>query len=478
MDSAADFLEPYSRQGAALADDSRLVGKGDVFVARRGGTHDGFDHVEEAIAKGAGGVLHEEDSSWNEKWSVPHCGVAGLSANIGAIAARYFGSPSEGMTVVAVTGTKGKSSTSYWCAQLLGSKGPCGYVGTIGKGVTGGKLANTGITTPSAAELQAELARFAGAGCGHAVLEASSHGLEQGRLLGVACDVAVFTNLGVDHLDYHDTPGEYLRAKARLFEIPGLRCAVINADDTASKEVVASTTAGEVTRVGQGDAADLRWSLLRDEGKAAKARLESDGRAMECALPAPGAHNASNLALAAAAAMKAGMAWDEIEAAAGSLRSLPGRMERVKGGDVAAYVDFAHTPEALEAALVSLAEEHPGSRITCVFGCGGNRDRSKRPLMGEVAARLADRVIVTSDNPRDEDPADIAAEVAEGAGGSAETVLDRAKALAAAVREAEAGDVVLAAGKGDETETVGKGGSAVPFSDAKELRKAIGGRGK
>lgn len=478
MGAAADFLEPYARQGAALVDDSRLVGKGDVFVARRGGTHDGFDHVEEAVAAGAAGVLHEEGAAWRDSWTVPHCGVAGLSANIGLIAAKYCGSPSEGMTVVAVTGTKGKSSTSHWCAQLLGSKSPCGYVGTIGKGVVGGKLAKTGITTPSAVELQAELARFAGAGCGSAVVEASSHGLEQGRLAGVACDVAVFTNLGVDHLDYHDTPGDYLRAKARLFEMPGLGRAVINADDTASKEVVASTTAGEVTRVGQGDSADLRWSLLREEGKAARARLEADGRAMECPLPAPGAHNASNLALAAAAAMGAGMDWDEVEKAAGGLRSLPGRMERVKGGEVAAYVDFAHTPEALEAALASLAEEHPGARITCVFGCGGNRDRTKRPLMGEVAARLADRVIVTSDNPRDEDPADIAAEVADGAGNSAETVLDRAEALAEAVRGAEAGDVVLAAGKGDETETVGKGGSAVPFSDAGELRRAIGGRGQ
>ena len=477
MGEEMEFLRTYAQTDAGLVDDSRTVRQGDVFVARRGSEHDGCVHIDEALSKGAAAVLHEAKASWQRQWDVPHCGIEGLADRLGDIADSFHGSPSSRLEVVAVTGTKGKTTTAMWCAQLLGASDlPCGYVGTLGVGVVGGDLRKTGLTTPGAVELHGLLAEFVALGCHAAVIEASSHGLAQRRLARVDCDVAVFTNLGSDHLDYHGSAKDYLKAKASLFARPGLDSAVVNSDDSSADSIIASASTEDVVRCGRDERCDLRWSVHRSGDGVAKARFEHDDDAIECVMPVPGAHNVANLCLAIAVARKSGMDWHEIAEAVKAIKGLPGRMERIGRGKIHAYVDFAHTPEALEATLAALREEHPGARLTCVFGCGGNRDRKKRPMMGEVAARLADRVIVTSDNPRDEDPGEIAREVLAGARDRAEIIVDRGEAIASAVAKAKEGEVLLVAGKGDETKIVASGGRECPFSDQERISAEMGGK--
>ena len=474
MKKTMGFLEPFLEQKASLVDDSREVEMGDVFVARKGHSHDGLEHIDEAIQRGAAAIIHEKEAIWKERWDLPHHGVGRLSEKIGVIADLCHGSPSRDLKVVAVTGTKGKTTTAYWCAQILSSTlGPCGYVGTIGAGIVGEKLVKTGLTTPGSIKLHGLLADFASSSCKVAVIEASSHGIDQGRLDSVFCDIAVFTNLGLDHLDYHGTKERYLKAKARLFGLDGLKAAVVNSDDNFAQKIIEATTADDVMRCGKSEDADLCWSSQNGNGDSISTFTLQDKK-FGLAMPVPGEHNVANLALAVASALKLGVSWDDATRAARNLRGLPGRLERIGKGSVAAYVDYAHTPEALEAALVTLHKQHPDSRLTCVFGCGGNRDRSKRLLMGKVAARLADRVIITTDNPRDEDPVDIARQAAAGANGTAEIVIDRAEAIATAISETKAGDVLLVAGKGDEQEIVGANGAKTPFNDARQISMEMG----
>ena len=380
------------------------------------------------------------------------------------------------MDVVAVTGTKGKTTTSWWCAQLLHLSGKkCGYVGSTGTGVCGAGLAKSGYTTPGVLEVHESLAGFAKAGCAAVVIEASSHGLEQGRLDGVDCDVAVFTNLGSDHLDHHGTMEGYLASKSLLFQRPEIDCAVYNQDDDNARSAGEASVADERVGCGTGPGAAVRWSLVTG-GERVGVRLKRDGRSWEAPLPAPGRHNAANLSMAVAAASYAGLAFGDAGALVGKLSAPPGRTQLVEGGGINAYVDFAHTPESLEAVLVALREQHPDGRLLCVFGCGGNRDGAKRPLMGEVASRLGDAVFITTDNPREEDPADIARQVAAGAGDNAEVVVDRGEAIARAVSAAKPGDTVLVAGKGEEAAIVGAGGKVVPFDDATRLREELSRR--
>ncbi|MBF2735251.1 MAG: UDP-N-acetylmuramyl-tripeptide synthetase [Betaproteobacteria bacterium AqS2] len=315
------------------------------------------------------------------------------------------------------------------------------------------------------------LAGFVSAGCAAAAIEASSHGLAQDRLAGVECDVAVFTNIGQDHLDYHVDWDDYLRAKSLLFSRPELQAAVVNADDAHAEQVAASASC-ETFACGESDGCDLAWRLA---GR--RAEFTHAGRSMGCELPMPGRHNASNLALAIGAALQAGAAWDEVEERLALLRPLPGRLEPIGAGAgrPAGYVDFAHTPEALAAALQALRAEHPEGRLLCVFGCGGDRDRSKRPLMGAAACAAADQVFVTTDNPRDEDPAAIAAEAMAGCDAKAVMILDRRAAIAAAAAAAGPADAVLVAGKGDEDEIIGPGGARTSFSDREVLRGLLAG---
>lgn len=461
----------------SLALDSRRVGPGDVFLAVPGRQSDGRDHIGEAVKAGAAAVLWDPDGfSWPESVDIPNLPVERLGAAVGRLASEVWGSPSQAMEVVAITGTNGKTTTAWLAAGLLSAVtgGKVGYFGTVGIGALGA-LRPSGLTTPDPVTLQRELAQLAGEGARHAVVEATSHALDQRRLDGLCCDVAVFTNISRDHLDYHGTHESYARAKSLLFEREELRAAAINVDDRLGRELAGRledrlflTTFGE--RRG-----DVRILRAEDRGEGLVIDVSIKGRVHEWSTGVRGRFNAMNVVAAAAAANLTGIRWGEILPALPGLSLPPGRMQRIgdpKAGP-AVYVDFAHTPDALAKALGHLREAHAGRQVTCVFGCGGDRDRGKRAEMGRVASALADRVVVTSDNPRGEDPSSIIAEVRAGAGANVSCVEDRAQAIFGAVRSSSAGDAVLVAGKGHEKFQL-VGGRRVPFDDVGVAAAALG----
>lgn len=472
-----EFLRAHVQAGADLVGDSRAVKAGDVFCAVAGAAVTRRDCIADAMARGAGAVLWEEDTGiWNAEWTLPNLAVPGLRGQLGQLAADYYGDPSQRLEVVAITGTKGKTTVANWCAELLRSAGmPTGYVGTLGASSGFNDSLPAGLTTPDPLDLQRLLAGFVAQGCQAVALEVSSHGLSQERLVGLSCDVAVFTNLGSDHLDYHAGKEEYLAAKCRLFERDELSGSVINVDDQHAATVVAASTA-RVLHCGSSPGCDLQWSAKSVDATGVQVSLAYKGRVIGFHLPVPGVFNASNAALAAGAALLVGVSWQQLAAGLSSLPPVPGRLQQVAVSPVAAYVDYAHTPEALDAVLEALRQAHPNGALICVFGCGGDRDRLKRPQMGRMAQARADHVIVTSDNPREEDPAGIAAEICTGLDNLAhvEVVLERGLAIDRAVARAVAGDVILVAGKGHETSITGAGGTQVEFSDVCRLACALG----
>jgi murE/murF fusion protein len=490
------------RGARRLVGDSREVGEGDAFVAWPGHATDARRHVADALAAGAVASLVEADgvAAFGFDAEPRVAALRGLKAAAGDIASRFHGAPSQRLDVVAVTGTNGKTSTAWWIAQALGAVGRrAAVVGTLGMGeppranvdrgtaqASASGLTPTGLTTPDPITLQAALADFADRGIGVCAIEASSIGIVEHRLAGTRVVVAVFTNFTQDHLDYHGDMQAYWQAKAQLFAWPGLRAAVVNIDDSRGIELAASLAesgvdtwtvstqgqarlqAGNIRYIRDGLAFDLR------EGEASVA----------VATLLIGDFNVSNL-LAAIGVMRAlGLELAAAAAACAALTPVPGRMQRV-GIDTAArdgpevVVDYAHTPDALEKALAALrplAAER-GGRLWCVFGCGGDRDAAKRPLMGAIAVRLADRVVVTSDNPRLESPDFIISQILVGAVGHDEVdvIENRAEAIRHAVDDAAPADVVLLAGKGHETYQ-DVGGAKFPFSDAAHATKALRGR--
>jgi len=461
----------------ALASDSRGVARGDVFLAYPGAASDGRRHIREALDAGAAAVLWDPDGfAWDGPQGIPNLPVAGLRGRAGEIAARAFGHPSGRMTVFAVTGTNGKTTVAWLIAGIMARvRGePAGYFGTVGRGLMG-DLGPAPLTTPDAVELQRGLRKVADAGAGVVAIEASSHGLSQHRLAGVECDVGVFTNLSRDHLDHHGSMGEYAAAKDSLFALPGMRGAAVCVDDEHGRGLAGRLDDGmAVATFGSGPA---RARLLSAEpapgGMAVCAEL--DGYGYEWTMPAIGRHNATNALAAMSAARIAGARWVEMLPAMEELGLPPGRMERIGGADArpAVYVDYAHTPAALETALAELRAFRGAGKVWCVFGCGGERDRGKRAQMGRVAAQGADRVVVTTDNPRGESPSEIIAEIVSGAGGRARVIEDRAQAIFAAVREAAAEDAVLIAGKGHE-KTQCVGGEILAFDDVQAASAALG----
>ncbi|MCZ8110920.1 MAG: UDP-N-acetylmuramoyl-L-alanyl-D-glutamate--2,6-diaminopimelate ligase [Betaproteobacteria bacterium] len=487
-EQAAQWLRARVPQGTLVAD-SRQLRPGDGFVAWPGLAVDARRFVAGALAGGAAACLVEAEGA--EACGLPAdarvAAYAGLKAATGAIAHGFFGRPSERLAVVASTGTNGKTSTAWWTAQALCALGrPAGLIGTLGVGEPPssrgpGHLRDTGLTTPDPVTLHATLARFAGDGLAACAMEASSIGLAEHRLDGCAIDVALFTNLTQDHLDYHGTMQAYGAAKRRLFEWPGLKAAVVNVDDAFGVQLADELRGGGI---------DLWTVSLHGTARlvAGERRYGPEGLVFEVtegdehrrlATGVVGEFNASNLLVVLGGLRALGVPLAEAVAALGSLTPVPGRLQRVaaEGEAVEAVVDYAHTPDALQqvlAALRPLAAAR-GGRLLCVFGCGGDRDATKRPLMGAIASRLADRVVVTSDNPRSEDPAGIVAQVLAGAGENAQGVVDRREAIARAVREAAPGDVLLVAGKGHETTQV-VAGVAHPFSDADEVRAALAQR--
>jgi len=465
-----------------MTTDSRRVLPGVAFAAYRGTHLDGRAYVADAIARGAAAVLWDPDGfSWNEHWQVKNASVVGLKAHLGAIADFIHGSPSQRLWIVGVTGTNGKTSCAHWIAQALNTCGRrAAVLGTLGNGLIG-HLGPATHTTPDAAVLHELLAQFQAAGASAAVIEVSSHGLAQGRLNGGKFDVALFTNLSRDHLDYHGTMAAYGQAKAKLFTWPGLRTAVINADDPFGQSLIEAARFRHQQVVSYGFAnADVAGSelVLSSGGVSFTATTQWGKGRLEA--PVVGAFNASNLLGVLAVLLASDVPFGAALSALGRVEAPAGRMQRFGGdGRPLVVVDYAHTPDALEAALIALRPAvAAGRELICVFGCGGDRDSGKRAEMGRVAGEFANRVVVTSDNPRGEDPAVIANAIVRAMRerGYRRWVidLDRRQAIAQTIAGAASGDVVLVAGKGHET-YLERAGVRLPFSDAREVAKAIDG---
>jgi UDP-N-acetylmuramoyl-L-alanyl-D-glutamate--2,6-diaminopimelate ligase len=463
----------------ALATDSRAIQPGEVFLAFPGGRFDGRRFIAQAIERGAAAVLWEsEDFGWRTEWRVPNLPVTGLKAQAGAIAAHVYRYPTASAWVAGVTGTNGKTSCTQWIAQALERCGRrTALIGTLGNGFPGA-LERATHTTPDAVSLQAQLRRHVDAGAQAVAMEVSSHGLDQGRVNGTKFDTALFTNLTRDHLDYHGDMERYGAAKAKLFRWPGLANAVINLDDEFGRKLALGLRGGTARvlgfGIGHGDIAGHHVDLST---RGLKLEIRTPWGEARLASPLIGGFNVSNLLGTLGVLLTAELRLDDAVAALAQVEPVAGRLEMIRmPGRPLVVVDYAHTPDALAKVLETLRElvgHDAGARLICVFGCGGDRDPGKRPLMGEVATRLADLAIITSDNPRTEDPHAIVEQVAAGAHANHEIEIDRANAIARAVISAMEGDVVLIAGKGHE-DYQEIGDTRIPFSDADAARAALG----
>jgi len=466
-----------------LSSDSRRCAPGVAFLAYPGAAADGRDHIPEAIARGAAGVLWEaEGYGWRDEWRVPNAPVRGLKQQAGLLAHEFYGRPSEALWTCGVTGTNGKTSCSQWIAAVLGAAGAkCGVIGTLGAGFPGA-LADAGNTTPDALELHRMLAGMRRAGAAAVAMEVSSHGLDQGRANGVAFDCALFTNLTHDHLEYHGSLDAYAAAKARLFDAEGLACAVLNLDDAFGVHLAVRLRERGLRTIGYSlsPAAVAPGSVTEFVAalRIAPQRLElatSWGEA-QTEFYQLGRFNVANALGVLGCLLTYGLPFGQAVAALASLPAVPGRMQRA-GDAPLTVIDYAHSPDALDKVLQvlrSVADARRG-RLVAVFGAGGDRDRSKRALMGAVASRLADRIVLTSDNPRSEDPLAIIHEIESGVSEPHAVEADRARAIESAIAQAADADVVLIAGKGHEPwqET---GGRRLPFSDAAVAQAALARR--
>ena len=471
-------------QGLAL--DSRDIQPGYLFLAVRGHAHHGLNYLHDARRRGAVAVAYDPDGALEylpDLKGVPAFAVRQLAQQAGPIAARFYADPSAAQQVVAVTGTNGKTSVSLITAQILTHLGrPCGLLGTLGYGEYG-ELQAAAHTTPDAVSVQAWLARFRDARLRYVSMEASSHALDQGRVNGVHLSVAVFTNLTRDHLDYHSDMPAYGAAKRRLFEMPGLRHAVINLDDAFGQELAASLPRHIAVT---GYSLENRRAPRTQALHATQLALTSGGTQFDVTGAAGGGHvstrllgrfNVQNLLAVLGVLQALGVPSAEALAALNHVRTVPGRMECFGGeqGRPLVVVDYAHTPDALEKALTA-ARAHCTGRLWCVFGCGGERDRGKRPQMGRLAARLADQVIITDDNPRHEDGDAIIAEILSGMADRQHVSVqrDRARAIEAAFQKAQAGDVLLVAGKGHENYQI-VDDQNLPYSDRDTVQRLLAG---
>lgn len=451
-----------------LAQDSRNVESNYMFVAFAGQTTHGLLHAKEAVKRGATVILwddefEEADGILNELSSDVVClQCPGLREKIGDIASQFYGHPTADMSVIGVTGTDGKTSISHFVAQCLDeAETRCGVLGTLGNGLVG-QLGYTGLTTVSAVDVHRSFAELNTKGATRAVMEVSSHGLDQGRINGVKFDVAVFSNFSQDHLDYHETLEKYAEAKSKLFSMPGLRLVVINLDDAFGLEL-AEKCKKRLCVWGYSMQEDISELLPYADFIVHARNIEtsSDGFKLKVHTPKGnavlninllGSFNISNVLATLCTLLVSNVQLDQAITRLATLKSIAGRMEvlAVKGKPVV-IIDFAHTPKGLESACRAVKEHYPG-KLWCVFGCGGDRDKGKRPAMARVAEKFADQVVLTSDNPRYEDPQIIIGEILEG---FVKRVLvdifaDRKSAIAHAIALAQEGEVVLVAGKGHE----------------------------
>lgn len=477
---------------SGLQIDSRAVRRGDLFLACKGGRQHGITFLSEALRHGAAAVAFDPDGAAGvHPLGVPAIPVPQLGEKVGLIADRYYDHPSGSLHVMGITGTNGKTSCSHYLAQALHQRrAACGLIGTLGSGLYG-ELQPGHHTTPDALAVQATLSRFCATGARAVVMEVSSHALDQGRVNGVAFDLAVFTNLTRDHLDYHGDMTRYENAKRRLFHWPDLGCAIVNADDSAGRRLLQALppsvraiayslnaeASRSLTNTQAGRPIGHLWSdevLLTLDGLCL--RVDGDWGSAELSAPLIGRFNASNLLAALGALLAEGWSMEDAVQRLANTHAVEGRMERFRlEGRPLLVVDYAHTPDALEQALLAV-REHTQGRLWCVFGCGGERDRGKRPEMGAIAEHLADQVVITDDNPRGEAGDHIVADILSGlkTPDQASVERDRQRAIHAAFAAADAQDVILIAGKGHENyqEIAGK---RVPYSDRALAAQLTGG---
>ncbi|MCF8199451.1 MAG: UDP-N-acetylmuramoyl-L-alanyl-D-glutamate--2,6-diaminopimelate ligase [Sulfuritalea sp.] len=472
-------LEQQGVKATRLTSDSRSVRLGDIFVAVPGARTDGRDYIAQATANGAVAVIAETGKKLGAG-AVPTIEVDGLAMLSGEIAHLVYGRPSEHLWLAGVTGTNGKTSVSQWIAQAMNFlQHRCAVVGTLGNGFLG-TLEESPNTTPDAISLHASLACYVANGADACAMEVSSIGLDQGRVNGAAFDVAVFTNLTRDHLEYHGTMAAYATAKEKLFLKPGLTAAVINLDDAFGRGLAARLR-GRVPTIGyslDGEMEAADEFLCAEQICMSATGIEFEVAGVKFSAPVVGRFNVSNLLAVTGALRARGERLEDIASALSRIQPPPGRMQAVGGADEPLIiVDYAHTPDALEKALGVLRETAGarGGRLVCVFGCGGERDPGKRPAMGAMAERLADVVVLTSDNPRGEDPQAIINDILGGLRQSPRMQLERGRAIADTVIEADLHDVVLIAGKGHEPYQE-IAGVRHPFSDVDAAKSALARR--
>jgi UDP-N-acetylmuramoyl-L-alanyl-D-glutamate--2,6-diaminopimelate ligase len=452
---------------SGLAYSSRSVLPGTLFFCVPGFRADGHDFAPDAVARGAVALVCQRPLGLG----VPEVIVDDVRAAMGPAAARFYGDPTAELEVVGVTGTNGKTTTAFLVRHLLEAGGrQAGLLGTV-KRVVGGVEEEVERTTPEAIDLQATFRAMLDGGDRACAMEVSSHALELGRAAAIHFACRIFTNLTQDHLDFHDTMEAYFAAKRRLFEAPGL--SVVNVDDEYGRRIAAEV---ECVTFGVEREADYRARDVEFDLMGSRFVCETPDGELELSSPLPGLFNVQNVLGAVAAARLLRVPAEAIAASLPRFGRVPGRFEPVdEGQDFGVLVDYAHTPEALENVLAAAREVTRG-RLHVVFGAGGDRDRGKRPMMGEAARRLADRVLVTSDNPRSEEPESIVDAIMEGAGPEAERETDRRRAIARAIETAEPGDVVVIAGKGHEQGQEFENGRKEPFDDVTEARAALRAR--
>ena len=469
-----------------LALDSRLVVAGDLFIAVKGIQTDGAQYIAQAVEKGAVSVLVEQGAV-APKCPVPVIVVPQLSEYVSDIAGVFYGQPSDRMPITAITGTNGKTTCSQLLAQLFELLDePAGFIGTLGYGLSGygqsgsgvdKQATDTGLTTPDAISIQRILAELKDAGAKRIAMEVSSHSLVQRRVAGLKIDTAVFTNLTRDHLDYHGDLNSYAAAKARLFAMAGLKNAVINLDDNIGRLILANLDplVNGISYSVENHSADIHCDSISIGASGIDAEIVTPwgrGRLQSSLL---GKFNLANLLAVIGAVGVQGFALDKILQAAAALIAVSGRMELVDASaHPAVVIDYAHTPDALEKALQAL-RGHCQGKLWVVFGCGGDRDIGKRAEMGKVADHRADKIIVSSDNPRSEPPQQIIDQVLLGISRDVSAVVDRRDAIRTAIADAQPDDVILIAGKGHEDYQI-LGADRLPFSDQAEARLALRNR--
>lgn len=482
-----DWLRGRVQHEARLRLDSRQVAHGDVFFACPGLGGDGRNYIDDAVRAGAAAVIVQAPAPARaaaEQADIPVLEVEGLVSCLGEVAHIWYDRPSEKLTVVAITGTNGKTTTVQWTAAALNADGvPCGTIGTLGVTLPDGTNLGGELTTPDVLSMHGYLAAMRDAGASVVAIEASSIGVAQGRLDSVHIEIAGFTNLTRDHLDYHGTFAAYRDSKYALFEWPDLRASVINVDDPAGAELLARLAQRHTVSysVEPDSAADIVALDVHAGNYGLVFNISCSEGSVQMLTRLIGLHNVSNQLLVAGILAELGWSLSRTARALAGLRSVEGRLQIVEapvGGGPLVVVDYAHTPDALERALEALRSVAAarGGRVACVFGCGGNRDRGKRAIMGEVVGRLADTVVVTTDNPRDEDPAAIAAEIVASMQPVPSIELDRSTAILETIWQARPADVILLAGKGHETYQEVNGHRA-PFDDREWAKFALSWRG-